>query len=470
MASQRCSSLFQSNIGNSTTHEKFIGRGSYSFNSAAKRLRRAASALQVTSHVSATNSSRSPGSAPIRSTDPGQQGFAEVLGYRRPQRAVFLDAEPDQPLAPKSSLTQSVNSSSRFRENWAAAPLTLIPRTRPPASAVSRNTRNSASLARSEQSVSSMPNRKSGASCPNRSIASSYVILGSGVCTSSPRISLAKRTTKPSIIPMMSSASTKRHFQVQLGEFRLAVRPQVLVAETPGDLDVPVVAGDHQDLLVQLRRLGQRVEPARRNAAGHQVVPRPFGRAAAQDGRLDIDEVVLREIVPHRLDDSASQQQRLLHLGPAQVQVAVLQTQIFRRQVLLRGRKGRRLAAVQDFQGRDAEFDFAGVQLRIRGAFGPMGHFPLDANDIFGPQAAGLLDHLLAALGAGDDLGLAIAVAEVDEHRAAVVAGAVHPSAERYFLSNVFRPKLAASVSSQQGSESYSVRGSRKAGTTEGAL
>ena len=74
-------------------------------------------------------------------------------------------------------------------------------------------------------------------------------------------------------------------------------------------------------------------------------------------------------------------------------------------------------------------------------------------------------DHLRTALWAGHDLGLAVAVAKVDEHRAAVIAGAVHPSAERYFLSNMFRPKLAASVSSQQGSQSYGLRSERSART-----
>ena len=59
---------------------------------------------------------------------------------------------------------------------------------------------------------------------------------------------------------MMSSAIDERHFQVQLRELRLAVGPQVLVAEAAGDLHVAVVAGDHQDLLVKLRRLRQGVE------------------------------------------------------------------------------------------------------------------------------------------------------------------------------------------------------------------
>src|SRR5271165_5449130 len=49
----------------------------------------------------------------------------------------------------------------------------------------------------------------------------------------------------------------ERHFDVKLGELRLAVGSQVLVAEAAGDLEVTVEAGDHQQLLVELGRLRQ---------------------------------------------------------------------------------------------------------------------------------------------------------------------------------------------------------------------
>ena len=41
----------------------------------------------------------------------------------------------------------------------------------------------------------------------------------------------------------------KAHLAVNLGELRLAVGPEVLVPEAADDLEIPVVAGDHQQLL-----------------------------------------------------------------------------------------------------------------------------------------------------------------------------------------------------------------------------
>jgi len=46
----------------------------------------------------------------------------------------------------------------------------------------------------------------------------------------------------------------KRHFEIELGEFRLAVGAQVFVAETFDDLEVTVQAANHQDLFEDLRR------------------------------------------------------------------------------------------------------------------------------------------------------------------------------------------------------------------------
>ena len=65
------------------------------------------------------------------------------------------------------------------------------------------------------------------------------------------------------------------HLQIELVELaRAAVGAAVLVAETGGDLEIAVEAGDHHQLLELLRRLRQGVELARMQAAGHQEVAR----------------------------------------------------------------------------------------------------------------------------------------------------------------------------------------------------
>ena len=86
----------------------------------------------------------------------------------------------------------------------------------------------------------------------------------------------------------MTIASTKRHhrvlvdeahLEVELGELRLAVAAEVLVAEAAGDLEVAVDAGDHQELLELLRALRQGVDGARLEPRRDDEVAGALGRA-----------------------------------------------------------------------------------------------------------------------------------------------------------------------------------------------
>ena len=56
--------------------------------------------------------------------------------------------------------------------------------------------------------------------------------------------------------------SDERHFVMDLCELRLPVSSQFFVSEALYDLEVAVHASDHEDLLEDLRRLGEGVELA----------------------------------------------------------------------------------------------------------------------------------------------------------------------------------------------------------------
>ena len=152
----------------------------------------------------------------------------------------------------------------------------------------------------------------------------------------------------------------ERHLQVELRELELAIRAQRLVAEAARDLVVALVAGDHQQLLEQLRRLRQRVEAAALHAARHHEVARALGRRARQDRRLDVEEAGGVEVVAHRARDVVAQLERALHRLAAQVEVAVAQAQRLVDLRLLVDREGRRLGAREHLVVRRADLDLAG--------------------------------------------------------------------------------------------------------------
>ena len=107
-----------------------------------------------------------------------------------------------------------------------------------------------------------MPNRRSGLSVPYRSMASAQVIARM-VGGRSPVAASAASSTASDTNPSTSSWLDEGRLDVELGELELAVGPEVLVPQAPGDLVVPVHAGHHEELLGQLRALGQDVAGAR---------------------------------------------------------------------------------------------------------------------------------------------------------------------------------------------------------------
>ena len=84
----------------------------------------------------------------------------------------------------------------------------------------------------------------------------------------------------------------ERRFNIYLREFGLAIGSQVFVAKTFGDLVVTVKARHHQQLLEQLRRLGQCKELAVMYTARYQIVTRALRRALGEHRCLYIYKTI----------------------------------------------------------------------------------------------------------------------------------------------------------------------------------
>ena len=117
----------------------------------------------------------------------------------------------------------------------------------------------------------------------------------------------------------------ERSFNIDLGEFGLAVSTQVFVTETFGDLVVAVKTRNHQQLFEQLRRLWQCEKVTIVHTARHQVITRTFGRALGQHGRFNIDKTIGVQKLAHRHRHFVAQHQVFLHVRTAQIEHAVSQ-------------------------------------------------------------------------------------------------------------------------------------------------
>ena len=157
----------------------------------------------------------------------------------------------------------------------------------------------------------------------------------------------------------------ERRFDVDLGEFRLAIGAQIFVAKTFCDLKIFFHPGDHEQLLVLLRRLRQRVKFPRRQPAGNEKIARAFRRALRKNRRFDFEETLRVEIIARRFGDAMTQAQIARKLRPAQIEVAISQPQIFvvNSSSSGNGRSARRDSRISNFVGH--HLDIAGRQLRI---------------------------------------------------------------------------------------------------------
>ena len=234
------------------------------------------------------------------------------------------------------------------------------------------------------------------------------------------------------------------HLDVELIELQAAVGAQVLVPEAGGDLEVAVEARHHQQLLELLGRLRKGVEGPRVHPGRHQEVPGAFRRRSRQDGGLVLQEALLDHPVADRVDDLRAQDDVPVEGLAPQVEIAVLEPDLFRVVRLAEDRQGQLGGLGQDLDGAHAHLDLAGGEVRVHGLGRPGDHLAVNADDALRAQA---LDGGEArGLGREDQLGQAVVVAEVHEDQAAMVALAIDPPRQANGLAGVGGAQGAAGV------------------------
>ncbi len=219
---------------------------------------------------------------------------------------------------------------------------------------------------------------------------------------------------------------------INLGEFGLAIGAQVLVAEAFGELVVAVVAGDHEHLFKELRRLRQRKELAIMDPAGHQVIPGALRRRFGQHRRLDVDEAGVVEEAAEGPRGLVAQLHDALHVGAAQVDDAVGESHRLA-QIVVIDLERRRGGRVEHFQLVRQHFDLAGDEVGVLGAGRTAAHLAGDAQAELVAHALGG-GKGLGAVGIADHLHQTFPVAQVDEDNPAVVASAVGPAEQGHGL------------------------------------
>ena len=223
------------------------------------------------------------------------------------------------------------------------------------------------------------------------------------------------------------------HLHVELVELAgRAVGARVLVAEAGRDLEVAVETRHHDQLLELLRRLRQRVELARMQAARHEEVARALGRGGGQDRRLELGEALRFHAVAQASYHAGAQHDVVVQALAAQIEEAVLQPGLLGIIHLAEHRQRQLLGGPEHLHVADEHLDLAGRDLRVHQRRIARLHLAIDADHPFRAHLLDLREGRAVAI--RQHLGDAVMVAQVDEEHAAMVAHPVNPARKPHGL------------------------------------
>ena len=137
-----------------------------------------------------------------------------------------------------------------------------------------------------------------------------------------------------------------------------------------------------------------------------------------------------------------------LHIGAAQVQIAVLQADSVLHVGVLHDLEGRGVGLGQQAQLGDLHLNVAGGHIGVLGLTLP--DHASGGDDILAAQGSGLLKDLLGSGVVEGELDEAGAVPEVHEDQATQVALALDPAADGDLLAHVGSPEVAAVVGAEE--------------------
>ena len=236
------------------------------------------------------------------------------------------------------------------------------------------------------------------------------------------------------------------HLAVDLSELRLTVSTQVLVAETFCNLEVAVEATNHEQLLQSLRTLRKSVELSGVHARRHNKVACALRCGTDEDRSLYLDEVLRVEEVADKDCHAVTQLKILAHCRTAQVEVAILHTDIVATVSIVLYSERRCNTLREDIQFLGDNLDIASRQISVLAL--TLVYYTSHLHAVFASQFACTCAKVAVVRVVEDKLCDTIAVAKVDECHTTHLASALYPSGKCYGLAAVRETKLSACIRS----------------------
>ena len=162
-----------------------------------------------------------------------------------------------------------------------------------------------------------------------------------------------------------------------------------------------------------------------------------FRRGLDEAGGLDVDEALFGEIVAGDAHDLGPREDVAHEVRAAQVEIAVLQSQLRLDVALFDDGERRGLRGREDFQRGDVDLDFPGRQVRVDRRLAAGTDDAAGAEDVFGADAEREVENLAFGALVEGELHDAGAVAQIDEDEGAKVSLALAPAVDDNLFADV---------------------------------
>ena len=217
------------------------------------------------------------------------------------------------------------------------------------------------------------------------------------------------------------------HLDVELVELaRQTVGARVLVAKAGRDLKIAIEARHHQELLVLLGRLRQRVELARMDARRHKKVARAFRARRGEDRGLELEKPLPFHPSAKRINDLTAQHDILVKFLAPEIEEPVPEPRILRVWLIAEHRQRQIAGRPQNLDLAEVSLDEAGRHFGVFRAWRALAHLAVNADHEFRTQLLRFAESRQIRI--DHALGDPVVVAQVDEQQAAVIADAVAPA------------------------------------------
>ena len=231
------------------------------------------------------------------------------------------------------------------------------------------------------------------------------------------------------------------HLNIELVEFtRRAIGTGVFVPETRRDLEIAVETRNHQQLFELLGRLRKGVEFAGMEARRHKEVTCAFRARSGQDRGLVFGEPLLDHPAAQTRDDVAAQRHVLVKRFASQIEVAVLQADIFGIVRLSKNRQRQLFSSAFDHKRLSGKLHFTRREFRIHGLCVTGNELAGNRQDAFSGCALCFL--VECRIWVHHNLSETVMVSQVDKQGSGMLPAAVQPAGQLDGFTNVGFAKL----------------------------